>query len=68
MTKLSKRNERVIKVLKMRLAIFSELAEITDDETKKNGYIDKAHALSSCIRLLVNDEYLEELEKYYDIE
>lgn len=67
MSKLSIRNERVIKVLKIRLNILKVLAEQTDDETKKNSYIGKSDALSSCIKLLTDDEYLEELQKYYDI-
>lgn len=68
MSKLSKRNERVIEVLKIRLNILKGLEAQTDDETKKNNYIGKSDALSSCIKLLTDDEYLEEMQKYYDIE
>lgn len=64
---MENRNEKVIKVLKMKLNTLNELIELTDDENEKELYMQEHYAIYSCIRLLTDDEYLEELVKYYDI-
>lgn len=59
--------ERVIKVLNKIIDNYYKLANESDNKNERDIYIVEALVVHSCIRLLTKENYLELLEKRYDI-
>lgn len=62
---MTKRIERIIKILKLKIDNLHKLSNETNDELLSNIYINEASSLHSCIWLLTDDNYLENIEKIY---